>query len=97
MKNDKEKAIFNVKVTEENTFITPANGYEILSIDSPPTNSNDTFELDEPPVMWSGENTINNKEESINPNIQNRVFEAIQYQNFIDNLEDVPKLRGQEL
>jgi hypothetical protein len=36
-KNEKEKYLFNIKITEEKTTILPVDGFDILSIDIPPT------------------------------------------------------------
>ena len=51
LKNGKEKVIFNVNVTENETLIEPVEGFEILSIDCPPGYFEYEYELDEPPEV----------------------------------------------
>ena len=49
LKNNKEIALFNVKVGEKNTKIDNVKGFEILTLDSPPEIYE--YELDLPPVL----------------------------------------------
>jgi len=48
LKDNKEKFFFDVKVTREKTFVKDVDGFEILTIDCPPTE--EYFELDGPPT-----------------------------------------------
>jgi hypothetical protein len=45
LKNEKEKILFNVEISENITKITDTKGFDILSLDAPP----EVFELDLPP------------------------------------------------
>ena len=47
---DNNKFLFDVKVTEEKTYVNNVDGFEILTIDCPP--SEEYFELDEPPTEF---------------------------------------------
>ncbi len=47
MKNDKEKFLFNIKITKEKTTILPIEGFEILAIDVPPLETQ--IDIDLPP------------------------------------------------
>ena len=98
LKNKKDKAVFTVQIGDKNTVISDVSGYEILSIDNPPKTGEYDFELDEPPVFNQG--NYNSKEETIdaimiNPALRNRIDEAVQYHNMIENLDEPPKLRGE--
>lgn len=48
LKNNKEKVMFNIEVTEEKTLIDEVEGFDILSLDSP---VEENFILDEPPIF----------------------------------------------
>ncbi len=50
VKNNKDKFFFDVKVSDEKTFVQEKDGFEIFTIDCPPTE--EYFELDEPPVEF---------------------------------------------
>ena len=66
VKNDKDKYIFTVKVTENNTFIDNEEGFEgfeVFNIDCPPGSYEYYFDLDEPPAMDETDNFINNIDE----------------------------------
>ena len=49
LKENKNIILFNVKVTEDSTEISPAEGFDILEIDCPPNFYE--FELDVPPEI----------------------------------------------
>lgn len=51
-KNLKEKVLFHVKITETETLIKEVEGFEILTLDSPP--AKEEFELDLPPNIKGG-------------------------------------------
>lgn len=82
LKNKKEKYLFNVKVTEDKTFVETVEGFGLLTIDTPPSLYEEYFNLDEPPEV------INTKDMNIMQE------EAKRYQDYIDNLEEPPELRG---
>jgi len=48
-KNYKEQVIFNVEVTESNTYIAPVDGFNIFTLDEPP--QEEDFVLDLPPGL----------------------------------------------
>ena len=48
LKNNKEKVMFNIEVSEEKTLIDEVEGFDILSLDSP---VEENFILDEPPIF----------------------------------------------
>lgn len=48
LKNNKNIVMFNVEVQENKTFINDVDGFDILSLDTPPS---DDFELDLPPML----------------------------------------------
>ena len=52
LKNNKEKFVFNVEVSQNKTTIDEVKGFEILSIDKP-QNEEDLI-LDEPPLLKGG-------------------------------------------
>ena len=52
-----EKYTFNVKVDEDETFINNIEGFEIVSLDTPPQILD--FEIDPPPVLKKEKETIN--------------------------------------
>jgi len=47
---DNNKFFFDVKVTEEKTYVSNVDGFEMLTIDCPPIE--EYFELDEPPAEF---------------------------------------------
>lgn len=53
LKNNKKIVMFNVEVKPDETIISEAEGFEILSIDPPPEAQEDSFELDLPPGVNS--------------------------------------------
>ena len=52
-----EKYTFNIKVDEDETFINNIEGFEIVSLDTPPQILD--FEIDPPPVLKKEKETIN--------------------------------------
>ena len=102
LKNNKDKSIFTINISNDKTDISSVDGYEILSVDSPPNNDEYDFDIDEPPIF---ENIGTNKTEineiidaiMINPALLNKINEAVQYRNMIDSLDEPPKLRGEDL
>ena len=50
IKNEKEKFIFDVNVTEDTTLISSQDGFEIMNIDCPPGSFVYYFNLDKPPI-----------------------------------------------
>jgi len=63
VKNDKERYIFTVRVTEDNTFVETKNGFEVLNIDCPPGSYEYYFDLDEPPAIGEEDNYIKSLDE----------------------------------
>ncbi len=57
LKNNKEKVMFNIEVTEEKTIIDEVKGFDILTIDAPPEVYE--YELDLPPGYRGGKSWIN--------------------------------------
>ena len=53
LKNNKNIVMFTVEVKPDETIISEAEGFEILSIDPPPEAQEDSFELDLPPGVNS--------------------------------------------
>ena len=51
VKNNKDTLIFDVKVLNEETRISPIDGFEILSVDYPPEINICEIDLDEPPQI----------------------------------------------
>jgi len=49
LKNEKEKVVFHVMVTDTETIINDVDGFEIQTLDAPPTN--DEFKIDAPPKL----------------------------------------------
>ena len=49
-KNEKEKVIFEVEISPEKTTINEVAGFDIFTIDCPPYDDGEMFELDEPPA-----------------------------------------------
>ena len=78
LKNDKDKYIFNVIVTEDKTTVEVVEGFGVLSIDTPPNSYDEYFDLDEPPVV---DNTY-------------MLEESKRFQQYIDSLDEPPELRG---
>lgn len=50
LKNNKEKIMFEIDITEDKTKISDVNGFDILSLDTPFYE----FKLDEPPLLKGG-------------------------------------------
>ena len=80
LKNNKDKYLFNVKVTEDKTSVEAVEGFRVLTIDEPPNLYEEYFDLDEPPEVTFKSNS-------------QRLEESRQYQEFIDSLEEPPELR----
>ena len=55
LKNGKEKIDFDIKITEEETFIENVKDFEIVKLDTPPEN----FELDLPPTFTQEKEALN--------------------------------------
>ena len=51
LKNNKEKVMFSIEVTESKTYISDVEGFKILALDSP---EKEEFVLDKPPVIMGG-------------------------------------------
>lgn len=49
LKNNKDKVMFNIKITPEKTIIDEVKGFEIIKIDEPPAAAGD--EIDPPPML----------------------------------------------
>jgi len=49
MKNNKNKYLFSVNVSDEGTEINTVEGFDILAVDCPPGTYEYNFDLDEPP------------------------------------------------
>ena len=81
VKNAKEKFIFDVKINDEGTVISQAEGFDILTIDCPSNAYEYLFDLDEPPAVNSKEGQ-NHSEEDDNDS-------------FIKYLDEPPALRGE--
>ena len=63
-KNDQDRIIFSVKVTESSTVVeTDKEGFEILNIDCPPGSFMYYFDLDAPPSMYEEDEFIKNLDE----------------------------------
>lgn len=82
LKNNKDKYLFNVNVTEDKTTVEVVEGFGILAIDAPPNLYEEYFDLDEPPEPKS------------TSDIQKQIEESKRYQDFINTLEEPPELRG---
>ncbi len=108
LKDKKDKFLFSVNVTDKKTNISEVKGFEILTFDCPPDVYEYSFELDKPPVTEQEikkETDLNNIEMDIdeppffyNSNdaeVNKRINEAKEYQNFIDTLSEPPELRGE--
>lgn len=78
LKNDKDKYLFNVIVTEDKTTVEVVEGFGVLSIDTPPSSYDEYFDLDEPPAT---DNT-------------SLLEESKRFQEYIDSLDEPPELRG---
>lgn len=63
VKNDKEKFIFSVNITEDSTTIEQKEGFEVLNIDCPPGSYRYYFDLDKPPVYENYEKFIEDLDE----------------------------------
>ena len=64
VKNNKEKFLFNIKITEDKTTILPIKGFDILSLDIPPIEEDLDMLLDLPPEI---EKIEENKFEWLDP------------------------------
>ena len=84
LKNNKDKYLFSVNVTENKTTVEVVEGFGILSIDAPPNLYEEYFDLDEPPEP---KNTYD---------IQQQIEESKRYQDYINTLEEPPELRGKD-
>ena len=60
LKNGKQKVMFNVQITENETTIDDIEGFDILTIDEPP----EEIDIDEPPEGLGNEKPILRGEES---------------------------------
>ena len=78
LKNDKDKYLFNVSVTEDKTTVEVVEGFGVLSIDTPPVSYEEYFDLDEPPEV----------------NNTSLLEESKRFQEYIDSLDEPPELRG---
>ena len=88
LKNKKEKYLFNVKVTDDRTFIEVVEGFGILAIDQPPVMLEESIDLDSPPILNDTQNkTIDN---------ELMIQESKRFQEYIDNLDEPPELRGED-
>ena len=56
LKNNKDKYLFDVKVTDNETTVKDVSGFEIMAIDCPPGYFEYYFDLDEPPLSDSKNN-----------------------------------------
>lgn len=88
IKDNKDKYIFNVNVTEENTTINDIEGFDVFVIDCPPGVYEYYFDLDEPPVDFPDEYSDSSE-------AKNRLKEAREYEDFINSLDEPPVLRGE--
>lgn len=84
LKNKKDKYLFNVKVEKDKTFVEAIEGFGLLTIDNPPQKIDESFVLDEPPKINNTNDTWLMQEE------------AKKYQDYIDNLDTPPELRGMD-
>ena len=66
IKNDKDKYLFSVNISDEGTNISKVEGFDILTVDCPPGAYEYYFDLDLPP-----ESEINEKENEIDDYIEN--------------------------
>ena len=60
IKNNKDKFLFSVKVTDEQTEINANEGFEVITIDCPPGAYEYYFNLDEPPETENSDTSNNN-------------------------------------
>ena len=60
LKNGKQKVMFNVQITENETTIDDIEGFDILTIDEPP----EEIDIDEPPEGLGEEKPLLRREES---------------------------------
>ena len=84
IKNNKDKYLFNVKVTEEKTDVEVVEGFGVLSIDVPPNLYEEYFDLDEPPEV------------NDTSDMQKQIEESKRYQEYINTLDEPPELRGMD-
>ena len=85
VKNEKEKIIFDVKVSSEGTEVSQREGFDILAIDCPPNAYEYLFDLDNPP-------DVNGKEKGVNTSHGDDKSVADSY---IKDLDEPPILRGE--
>ena len=63
-KNDKDRCLFSIKVTEDFTVIeSDKDGFEILNIDCPPGSYMYYFDIDTPPIMGEVDDFIKTLDE----------------------------------
>lgn len=84
IKNNKDKYLFNVKVTEEKTDVEVVEGFGVLSIDVPPNLYEEYFDIDEPPEV------------NDTSDMQKQIEESKRYQEYINTLDEPPELRGMD-
>lgn len=84
IKNNKDKYLFNVKVTEGKTDVEVVEGFGVLSIDVPPNLYEEYFDIDEPPEV------------NDTSDMQKQIEESKRYQEYINTLDEPPELRGMD-
>ena len=52
LKNNKDKYIFDVEVTKDATNVIAPKDFETMTVDCPPSEYGDDFEIDKPPVYY---------------------------------------------
>lgn len=60
VKNEREKVIFTVVVNDTETYVTPYEDFDILTIDCPPDIDEYIIDIDEPPYTES-QDSVNDK------------------------------------
>lgn len=85
VKNEKEKLIFDVEVSDEGTIVSQKDGFDILAIDCPPNGYEYSFDLDEPPGVNITEGANITKEE----------INTSDADSYIKYLDEPPVLRGE--
>ena len=85
VKNEKEKIIFDVKVSSEGTEVSQREGFDILAIDCPPNMYEYLFDLDNPPE-------VNSRKKRVNTSDRINTSDADSY---IKDLDEPPILRGE--
>ena len=61
VKNNKDKFLFSVKVSDEETEVSRNEGFEVMTIDCPPGAYEYYFDLDEPPETDKSEDDFANE------------------------------------